>query len=152
MCHPRTFCKIQGACNCCLVLVSRRLEDCSKQQVKCDGAIEFLYLCQNFELTPTFAKVDQTKSKKWSKASEQLSTNVMREELRSKLKQKATLKDVVGVGKHGLETIGDLTNNFSVLKKCNGKLNCLIYEMFFIKKIRPCLNTQSDSLRAKLFI
>ena len=29
--------------------------------------------------------------------------------------------------------IGDLTN-FSVLKKCNGKLDCLIYEMLFIKK------------------
>jgi len=63
---------------------------------------------------------------------------------------------------HGLETIGDLTNNFSVLKKCNGKLDCLIYArgaragqifmMFFLKKIRPCLNTQSDSKRAKLLI
>ena len=30
---------------------------------------------------------------------------------------------------HGLETIGDLTNNFSVLKKCKGKLDCLIYEV-----------------------
>ena len=73
----------------------RRLEDCSKKQVKCDGAIESLHLCQNFELTPTFAKVDQTKSKKWSKASEQFSANVIREELRSKLKQKATLKDEI---------------------------------------------------------
>ena len=53
---------------------------------------------------------------------------------------------------HGLETIGDLTNNFSVLKKCNGKLDCLIYEMLFIKTKRPCLNTQSDFLRAKLFV
>ena len=53
---------------------------------------------------------------------------------------------------HGLETIGDLTKNFSLLKKCNGKLKCLIYEMLFIKKKRPCLNTQSDSIRAKLFI
>jgi len=52
---------------------------------------------------------------------------------------------------HGLETIG-LTSNFSVLKKCNWKLDCLIYEMFFIKKIRPCLNTQLDSIRAKQFI
>ena len=43
---------------------------------------------------------------------------------------------------HGLKTIGDLTNNFSVLKKCNGKLDCLVYEMFFLKKIRPCLNSQ----------
>ena len=54
---------------------------------------------------------------------------------------------------HDLETIGDLTNSFSVLKKCNGKLDCLIYEMLlFIKKKRPCLNTQSGSIRAKLFI
>ena len=53
---------------------------------------------------------------------------------------------------HGLETIGDLTKNFSVLKKCNGKLDCLIYEMFWINKIRPYLNTQSDSMCAKLFI
>ena len=53
---------------------------------------------------------------------------------------------------HGLETIGDLTNNFSVLKKYDGELECLIYEMLFIKKKRSCLNTQSDSIRAKLFI
>ena len=53
---------------------------------------------------------------------------------------------------HALETIGDLSNNFSVLKKCNGKLDNLIYEMLFIKKKRPCLNTQSDSIRAKLVI
>ena len=52
---------------------------------------------------------------------------------------------------HSLETISDLTKNFSIFKKCNGKLNCLIYEMFFIKKIRPCLNTQSDSIGTKLF-
>ena len=53
---------------------------------------------------------------------------------------------------HSLETIGDLTKKFSVLKKCNGKLDCLIHEMLFIKKKRPRLNTQSDSIRAKLFI
>lgn len=32
---------------------------------------------------------------------------------------------------------------FKVLKTCNGKLDCLIYEMLFIQKIRPCFNTQS---------
>ena len=35
---------------------------------------------------------------------------------------------------HDLETIGGLTNNFSVLKKCNRKLDCLIYETFNIHK------------------
>ena len=53
---------------------------------------------------------------------------------------------------HGIKTIGDLNSNFSVLKKCGGKLDCLIYEMLFIKKKKPKLNTQSDSIRAKLFI
>ena len=45
---------------------------------------------------------------------------------------------------HGLYNIDDLTRNFSVLKKCNGKLDCLIYEMLFIRKKKPSLNTQSD--------
>jgi len=53
---------------------------------------------------------------------------------------------------HGIKTISDLNSNFSVLKNCNGKLDCLIYEMSFIKKKKPSLNTQSDSIRAKLFI
>ena len=76
----------------------RRLEDGSKKQIQCVGAIEFLQLCQNFELTPTFAKVDQTKHMKWSKASEQFSTNVIAEELRAKVKQNATLKNTISVG------------------------------------------------------
>ena len=46
---------------------------------------------------------------------------------------------------HGIKTIGDLNSNFSVHKKCGGKLDCLIYEMLFIKKKKPKLNTQSDS-------
>lgn len=37
-----------------------------------------------------------------------------------------------------------------VVKKCKGKLDCLIYEMLFIKNKRPCLKIQSDSTRAKL--
>ena len=38
-----------------------------------------------------------------------------------------------------------------VLKKCRSKFDCQIYEMLFIKDIKPSLNTQSDSIRAKLF-
>ena len=53
---------------------------------------------------------------------------------------------------HGIKTIGDLNSYFFVLKKCNGTLDCLIYEMLFIKKKKPILNTQSDSIRVKLFI
>ena len=53
---------------------------------------------------------------------------------------------------HGLYNIDDLANNFSVLKECNGKLDCLIYEMLFIRKKKPSLKTPSDSIRAKLFV
>ena len=37
------------------------------------------------------------------------------------------------------------------MKKYHGKINCLIYEMLFIKKYNPCLNVQSDSIKAKVF-
>ena len=45
----------------------------------------------------------------------------------------------------------DLTKNFSVLMKCTNKSDCLVYEMFFIHELRPTLNVQSDSIRAKVF-
>ena len=59
------------------------------------------------------------------------------------------------IGKH-FRDVHDLTpdnliKNFKVIKKCRGKLECLIYEMLLIKNKRPKLNTQADSIRAKLF-
>ena len=45
----------------------------------------------------------------------------------------------------------NLIKNFKVLKKCRSKLDCLIYEMLWIKNKGPKLNTQTDSIRAKLF-
>ena len=41
-------------------------------------------------------------------------------------------------------------SNFEILKKCQNKLDCLIFEMLFIRKLKPKLNKQSDSIRAKL--
>lgn len=46
----------------------------------------------------------------------------------------------------------DIHGQFTVLKRCQGKFDCLIYEMLFIRKIKPTLNTQGDSVKAKLFI
>ena len=48
----------------------------------------------------------------------------------------------------------DLCDSFTMLKKCHGKLDCLIYEMLFIKDKTPTLTctTQSDSNKAELFI
>ena len=45
----------------------------------------------------------------------------------------------------------DLTKNFSALMKCTNKFDCLVYEMFFINELKPTLNVQSDSIRAKVF-
>ena len=52
---------------------------------------------------------------------------------------------------HGLTPTNYLIKNFKVLKKCRSKLDCLIYEMLWIKNKGPKLNTQTDSIRAKLF-
>ena len=46
----------------------------------------------------------------------------------------------------------NLHEQFTTLKKCRGKFECLIYEMLLIRKKRPTLNTQNDSIPAKLFI
>ena len=48
--------------------------------------------------------------------------------------------------------IPDLDNYFSTLKKCQGKLDCLIYEMLVIRARKPKLNTQSDSILAKVYV
>ena len=45
----------------------------------------------------------------------------------------------------------DLQEQFTTLKKCRGKFEYLIYEMLFIQEVKPELNTQSDSIKAKLF-
>jgi len=45
----------------------------------------------------------------------------------------------------------DLQEQFTILKKCCGKFECLIYNMLFIQEKKPELNTQSDSIKAKLF-
>ena len=57
------------------------------------------------------------------------------------------------IGKHFLEEHGDenLMNDgqFRVLKKYHGKFDCLVYEVLFIKELRPSLNTQRDSISVK---
>ena len=60
------------------------------------------------------------------------------------------------IGKHLKDQHDQRPNNlheqFTILKKCRGKFECLIYEMLLIRKKRPTLNTQKDSIPAKLFI
>ena len=60
------------------------------------------------------------------------------------------------IGKHLLEAHGDSSllkeSQFRILRKCQGKFDCLVYEMLCIKERNPSLNTQTDSIRAKLFV
>ena len=60
------------------------------------------------------------------------------------------------IGKHFSTAHGDTSllkeSQFRILKKCQGKFDCLVYEMLFMKERSPCLNTQTDSIRAKLFV
>ena len=51
---------------------------------------------------------------------------------------------------HGNEPC-EIAKNFRVPRKCSSKFDCLIFEMFFIRDLKPKLNKQSDSNRAKLF-
>ena len=56
---------------------------------------KFLRLCQNLELTPTFAKVDQTKSKKWTRSARTFEENVVTEELSQKGKRLTELREEI---------------------------------------------------------
>ena len=54
------------------------------------------------------------------------------------------------IGNHVREQHGnepcEIAKNFRVLKKCSSKFDCLIFEMFFIRDLKPQLNKQSDCL------
>ena len=52
---------------------------------------------------------------------------------------------------HGISKSDLKDKQFSVLRKCRSKFVYLIFEMLFIKELKPGLNIQKDSVRAKLF-
>ena len=60
------------------------------------------------------------------------------------------------IGRHFLEAHGNNNllneNQFTVLRRCQGKFDCLVFEMLFIKNLKPNLNIQTDAIRAKLFV
>ena len=43
-------------------------------------------------------------------------------------------------------------NNFESLKKCQNKLDCLIFEMLLIHKLKPKLNKQRLDLREAIYL
>ena len=42
-----------------------------------------------------------------------------------------------------------IERNFKIVKKCQSKLDCLIFEMLYIHELEPKLNKHSDLIRAK---
>ena len=52
---------------------------------------------------------------------------------------------------HGLSKSDLKDKQFPVLRKCRSKFDCLMFEMLLVKELKPGLNTQKDSVRAKLF-
>ena len=63
---------------------------------------------------------------------------------------------ISAIGRHFLEAHGNNNflkeDQFTVLRKCQGKFDCLVFEILFIKNLKPNLNTQTDSIRAQLFV
>jgi len=57
------------------------------------------------------------------------------------------------IGKHDAHDRRDVLNesHFKILRKCQGKFDCLVFEMLYVKKFQPNLNVQTDSIHAKLF-
>ena len=59
------------------------------------------------------------------------------------------------IGKHNKDKHStvpkDLEKQFSVLKKCNDKFDCLVREMLLIRELTSSLHVQSDWIREKLF-
>ena len=43
-------------------------------------------------------------------------------------------------------------NQVRVLRKCQGNFDRLVFKLPFIKNLKPNLNIQTDSVRAKLFL
>ena len=60
------------------------------------------------------------------------------------------------IGNHFHEAHGRrdllIESHFKILRECQGKFDCLVFEMLYIKKFKPNLNVQTDSIRAKLFV
>ena len=53
---------------------------------------------------------------------------------------------------HNTAIPNNFSARFNVIKKCTNKFDCLVNEMLCIQDLKPTLNVQSDSLRAKVFM
>ena len=127
-------------------------------------------LCQNFDLTPKFAEVDKEKRSKWKSSSENFSWNVIKEKLKEKVagyvgytkghlhkrveghRQKASSIYNHYSKEHNTAIPNNFSARFNVIKKCTNKFDCLVNEILCIQDLKPTLNVQFDSIRAKVFM
>ena len=107
----------------------RRLKKCSIRLTKCEGAIDFIRLCQNFDVILPFAKVDATRSNKWKKSASNFEKEIVEEELKGKLSQLKQLKE-------------DFTTNLRCLHETCSVFNCVV----IIKILRSLQRTQFQEL------
>jgi len=84
-----------------------------------------------------------------------MNSNVTCVNTRRHLFQRVNEHKYIAVGKHLRESHNqdqpNMHKQFNILKKCRGKLECLIYEMLLIKEKRPNLNTQADPIGPRVF-
>ena len=66
-------------------------------------------------------------------------------------KQKLLLICKHYLSEHNSEVPHFLSEQFHVLTKGSNKFDCLIKEILFIRKLKPSLNVQADSIYAKVF-
>ena len=116
--RPRLFERTRGrSCECCSLTrrgvestimstislhndqlhLFRRLEKCSKRLACCEGAIEFLNLCNNLGLVPTFARVDNSTKKKWKRSAQFYKQQVIKEELHLRFKDLKVLRQEINL-------------------------------------------------------
>ena len=89
-------------------------------------SIVFLRLCQSFDLTPTFAKVDKARRSKWKQSSEPFTRNVISEELNGKIKQSAYLKREIN------SMYDEIRQSCSLLR-----YTCVLHTMVSLRKEVP---------------
>ena len=60
------------------------------------------------------------------------------------------------IGRHSVEAYGSknlLTESqLRILRNRQGKFDCLVFEILFIEQLKPNINIQTDSIRAKRFV
>ena len=103
-------------------------------------------LCQNFNVTPTFARVDKDKTSKWKKSSESYSKNVLAEELRAKIKQSEALASEINAIYSNIRQACSLFRYTCILRIISSLRKDYNHEVMSVhtRKISRLLNMEVD--------